>query len=124
MSSSMDLPNLAESGVAPAQSLGHPVRTLWNWVLSHVHLIRQTYHVRDGMERHRRVSCALDLGHPDWVQASSTHTGDEASIETYPRATIVKYHFPKRSKKLPELELTWYDGHIKPQIPALLPSAR
>lgn len=65
---------------------------------------------------------ALDLGHPDWVQASSTHIeGDPASLETYPRATIIKYHFPKRSKNLPELDLTWYDGRIKPVLPAALP---
>ncbi len=63
---------------------------------------------------------ALDLGHPDWVQASSTHLNDEASKECYPRAAVVNYHFPKRAKHGP-IKLTWYDGLIKPPIPEGLP---
>jgi len=63
---------------------------------------------------------ALDLGHPDYVQASTTHYQSGIQDETYPRACIVKYHFPKRGRK-PPVELTWYDGRLKPALPAMLP---
>jgi predicted dehydrogenase len=63
---------------------------------------------------------ALDLGHPDSVQAASTHIGDEASMETYPRACTVKYRFPKTKKRGP-IDLHWYDGRLLPPIPTLLP---
>lgn len=62
---------------------------------------------------------ALDLGHPDFVQASTTHYQAGIQDETYPRACMVKYHFPKRGNK-PPVELTWYDGRLKPPLPALL----
>lgn len=63
---------------------------------------------------------ALDLGHPQWVQATSTHYQPEVSGETYPRACIVRYQFPARGA-MPPVTLTWYDGRLKPPIPEGLP---
>ncbi len=63
---------------------------------------------------------ALDLGHPEYVQAATTHYEPEVASETYPRACTVKYHFPQRGE-MPPLDLTWYDGRLKPPIPAMLP---
>ncbi|MGI6458482.1 MAG: hypothetical protein ACOX5R_23100, partial [bacterium] len=37
--------------------------------------------------------------------------------ETYPRASIVRYQFPARGN-LPPVSLTWFDGRLKPPIPA------
>ncbi|MCF6283872.1 MAG: Gfo/Idh/MocA family oxidoreductase [Candidatus Hydrogenedentes bacterium] len=63
---------------------------------------------------------ALDLGHPDYVQAASTHYQEGVQDETYPRACMVKYHFPARGD-MPPVDLTWYDGRLKPFIPTMLP---
>ncbi|MBI2423658.1 MAG: Gfo/Idh/MocA family oxidoreductase [Candidatus Hydrogenedentes bacterium] len=63
---------------------------------------------------------ALDLGHPAQVQASTTHKGDASSLETYPRASVVRYHFPARGAMAP-VDLTWYDGRLLPPIPEMLP---
>jgi hypothetical protein len=60
---------------APTRRLGHPARTLWNWVRSHLHLIAQTYHVLDFMYLHRLENCALEPGHP-WLTGLSPHTGE------------------------------------------------
>lgn len=63
---------------------------------------------------------ALDLGYPQWVQATTTHYQPEVSSETYPRACIVRYQFPARGA-MPPVALTWYDGRLKPPIPEGLP---
>jgi len=55
---------------------------------------------------------ALKLGHPTSVEASST----EVFKETYPLASIVRYRFPARGD-MPPVELTWYDGGLKPGRP-------
>ena len=60
---------------------------------------------------------ALDLGHPTSVQATTTHYVPEVSSETFPRASIVRYEFPARGS-MPPVKLTWYDGRLKPPIPA------
>ncbi len=59
---------------------------------------------------------ALNLGHPESVQATTTHYEPEVSSETYPRATIVRYRFPARGN-MPPVSLTWYDGRLLPPIP-------
>lgn len=59
---------------------------------------------------------ALNLGHPESVQATTTHYQPEVSNETYPRASIVRYKFPKRGA-MPPVSLTWYDGRLLPPIP-------
>jgi predicted dehydrogenase len=60
---------------------------------------------------------ALKLGHPLSVEATSTHFEREGSEETYPRASIVRYQFPARGA-MPPVRLTWYDGRLKPPVPA------
>ena len=59
---------------------------------------------------------ALDLGHPESVEATTTHYEPEVSSETFPRASIVRYRFPARGT-MPPVNLTWYDGRLKPPIP-------
>lgn len=59
---------------------------------------------------------ALDLGAPEWVEATSTHWEKEVSDETYPRASVVRFQFPARGDK-PPVRVTWYDGRLKPCIP-------
>ena len=60
---------------------------------------------------------ALQLGAPEYVEATTTHWEEEVSAETYPRAAIVHYHFPARGP-LPPVELTWFDGRLKPFVSA------
>lgn len=60
---------------------------------------------------------ALDLGHPESVQATTSHWEEGIQEETYPRASIIRYEFPARGKR-PPVKLTWYDGRLKPPIPA------
>jgi len=61
----------------------------------------------------------LKLGHPLTVQAVSTLVNKE----TYPLASIVKYEFPARVG-MPAVELTWYDGGMKPHRPEELEDGR
>ncbi|MGI6456934.1 MAG: hypothetical protein ACOX5R_15125, partial [bacterium] len=60
---------------------------------------------------------ALKLGAPEYVEATTTHYVPEVESETYPRASIVRYQFPARGN-LPPVSLTWFDGRLKPPIPA------
>ena len=55
---------------------------------------------------------ALNLGAPITVEASST----EMKKETYPLASILRYHFPARGK-MPPVKLLWFDGGMKPPRP-------
>jgi predicted dehydrogenase len=58
---------------------------------------------------------ALKLGHPESVEASSTHI----HTETAPLASLITYSFPAR-KGLPPVRMYWYDGGIRPPRPAEL----
>ncbi|MEW6234691.1 MAG: Gfo/Idh/MocA family oxidoreductase [Candidatus Omnitrophota bacterium] len=60
---------------------------------------------------------AMNLGAPEYVEATTTHWEPEISAETYPRAAIVRYQFPARGIH-PPVKLTWFDGRLKPPIPA------
>ncbi len=62
---------------------------------------------------------ALNLGFPETVQASST----EFNGETYPLASVVRYHFAARGK-MPAVDLTWYDGGLMPKRPDELEEGR
>jgi predicted dehydrogenase len=54
----------------------------------------------------------LKLGAPEIVEASST----DRYQESYPVASIVRYHFPARGE-MPPVKFTWYDGGLKPARP-------
>ena len=64
---------------------------------------------------------ALKLGYPTRVQGSST----ALLTESCPNAQIVKLVFPARENlpkvAMPEVEVWWYDGGLKPPRPAGLP---
>ncbi|MGH7495404.1 MAG: Gfo/Idh/MocA family protein [bacterium] len=62
---------------------------------------------------------ALQLGLPETIQASST----EFNGESYPLASMVRFHFPARGKMLP-VDLTWYDGGLMPRRPDELEEGR
>lgn len=71
---------------------------------------------------------ALKLDSPTAVEASvsSRVIKDWAKVEnkeTYPDASIVRYEFPER-KGMPPVNLTWYDGGLKPARPAELEKER
>ena len=65
---------------------------------------------------------ALKLGYPTKIQGSSTLLLSESC----PQAQIVKFVFPARDNMpkvaLPEVEVWWYDGGLKPERPAGLPA--
>ncbi|MDR1116145.1 MAG: Gfo/Idh/MocA family oxidoreductase [Tannerella sp.] len=70
---------------------------------------------------------ALQLGYPTKVQGSSTLLLTDCA----PAAQTVRYTFPKRPvtgvkkvKEFPEVEISWYDGGIKPVMPAGWPAGR
>ena len=55
---------------------------------------------------------ALKLGHPTAVSATST----KVMPETWPLASIITYEFPARGS-MPPVQITWYDGGLKPPRP-------
>lgn len=59
---------------------------------------------------------ALKLTQPTSVSATTTHCDPKVSEETFPRASIVRYQFPARGD-MPPVQVTWYDGRLKPPIP-------
>jgi len=62
---------------------------------------------------------ALDLGHPESVEASSSNFNEE----TAPVAAIYYYQFPARGK-MPPVKVTWYTSGILPQKPEELEEER
>jgi predicted dehydrogenase len=62
---------------------------------------------------------ALNLGHPTSVRAMST----SVNSETAPSASVIEYEFPAR-QDMPPVKLTWYDGELKPALPAELEPGR
>jgi hypothetical protein len=69
----------------------------------------------------------LQLGYPTKVQGSSTLLLTDCA----PSAQTVRYTFPKRPvtgvkklKEFPEVEIHWYDGGIKPNMPKGWPAGR
>ena len=67
---------------------------------------------------------ALKLGYPTRVQGSST----SLLTESCPNAQIVKLVFPARENlpkvAMPEVEVWWYDGGLKPPRPEGLPAGK
>ncbi|HVC93427.1 MAG TPA: Gfo/Idh/MocA family oxidoreductase [Pirellulales bacterium] len=73
------------------------------------------------------VVWSLKLGAPKSVEATQSMfvpsglTWDKPkNTETYPRASLVTYRFPRRGN-MPPLTLTWYDGGLLPPRPEELP---
>ncbi len=66
----------------------------------------------------------LNLGYPTKVQGSSTSLLTECA----PNAQMVKYIFPARDNMpkvgMPEVEVHWYDGGLKPNRPEGVPAGR
>ncbi len=67
---------------------------------------------------------SLKLGYPTKVQGSSTLLLTDCA----PNAQTVKFTFPARDNMpkvaLPEVEVTWYDGGLKPMRPEGFPAGR
>jgi len=62
---------------------------------------------------------ALNLGHPNSVEASSTPVFEE----TAPIGSMVTYNFPAR-QNMPPVKMTWFDGGLKPPLPEELTADR
>jgi predicted dehydrogenase len=65
------------------------------------------------------IARALKLGAPTSVEAVSS----PLTKETYPVASIVRYHFSARGE-MPPVKLVWYDGGLKPERPEGLEDER
>ncbi|UCH62002.1 MAG: Gfo/Idh/MocA family oxidoreductase [Fidelibacterota bacterium] len=61
----------------------------------------------------------LDLPQPVRIEASATPVNDE----TAPVGSIIHYEFPAQGSK-PSINLTWYDGGLKPKRPEVLEQGR
>jgi predicted dehydrogenase len=60
------------------------------------------------------VNWALNLGYPSSVECLME---EGTSEQTFPNKSIIKFEFPARPG-FPALPVTWYDGKIKPEMPA------
>lgn len=60
---------------------------------------------------------ALDLEHPTRIEASGAGPMD---AEISPHGELVVYEFPARGDR-PALNLHWYDGGLRPNLPGVLP---
>ncbi len=108
-------------GPAPMRPY-NPIYTPWNW--------RGWWDFGTGalgdMACHilHPVYKALKLGHPTKVQGSSTLLLTECA----PNAQSVRYVFPQRASlpkvKMPEVQVYWYDGGIKPERPPGMPAGK
>lgn len=72
------------------------------------------------------VFMGLNLGHPEKVQGSSTLLLNDCA----PNAQVIKFTFPERSRpkgmkmKLPQTDVIWYDGGLKPLKPKGWPDGK
>lgn len=72
------------------------------------------------------VFMGLQLGHPTAVQGSSTLLLNDCA----PTAQMIKLTFPERKSpqgmkiKLPQVDVTWYDGGLKPMKPKGWPAGK
>jgi len=71
-----------------------------------------------GCHQFSAVFKALKLGHPAWVEASSSNhqCPPEIADETAPLSSITRWHFPAEGDRAP-VQLTWWDGGLKPERP-------
>jgi predicted dehydrogenase len=71
---------------------------------------------------------ALNLKYPVSIEARRSYDVQKnwerfANSETYPRASVVHYHFPAR-EGMPAVKLHWYDGGMMPERPEDLEPGR
>lgn len=100
----------------------HPSYTPWNWRAWWDYgtgaLGDMGCHIVDPVFK------ALQLGHPDTIEGSST----QVNTESAPLAEKVIYQFPRRPKKqkvnMPPVEFTWYDGGLMPERPEGIPEGK
>lgn len=61
---------------------------------------------------------ALKLGHPAWIEASSSNQQcpPEIANETAPVSSITRWFFPANSERA-AVTVTWWDGGLKPPCP-------
>jgi predicted dehydrogenase len=61
---------------------------------------------------------ALKLGHPAWIEASSSNhqAPPEIANETAPISSITRWHFPADGERA-AMTITWWDGGLKPTQP-------
>ncbi|MDD5519922.1 MAG: Gfo/Idh/MocA family oxidoreductase [Kiritimatiellae bacterium] len=78
-----------------------------------------------GCHQFSAIFKALNLGHPQWVQAcSSNHSlGPDIANETAPLASITRWYFPKEGDR-EAITLCWWDGGLRPQRPDELEPGR
>jgi len=108
-------------GPAPMRPY-HPIYTPWNfrgwWDFGTGALGDMACHIL------HPVFKGLKLGYPTRIQASSTALLTDAA----PSAQFIKYVFPARENMpkvaMPEVEVYWYDGGLKPIRPAGLPAGK
>lgn len=62
------------------------------------------------------VYWALKLGQPISVEATSTLELPTTVGETFPKASLITYHFPARGE-MPPVKVMWYDGGLQPPLP-------
>lgn len=58
----------------------------------------------------------LNLGSPEWVEASSTEFNEHIA----PECSHITYQFPARGNR-PAVKVTWMDGKMQPPRPAAIP---
>ncbi len=73
-----------------------------------------------GCHKFHPIFRILDLGYPTRIEPYTTELHDD----TWPLVSMIKYTFPARSRKYPELQLIWYDGMLRPPRPKELEPER
>jgi predicted dehydrogenase len=78
-----------------------------------------------GCHQFSAIFKALNLRHPEWVEACSTNDMALPDIaeESAPLGSIVRYHFPAQGGR-PAVEMTWWDGGMIPKRPEELEPGR
>ncbi|MEL7834486.1 Gfo/Idh/MocA family oxidoreductase [Fodinibius sp. Rm-B-1B1-1] len=100
----------------------HPSYTPWNWRAWWDYgtgaLGDMGCHIIDPVFK------ALQLGHPDTIEGSST----QLNTQSAPLSEKVIYEFPRRPKKgnieMPPVKFTWYDGGLMPERPESIPEGK
>ncbi len=78
-----------------------------------------------GCHQSSAIFKALNLSHPEWIEACSTNdmSPPEIAEESAPLGSIVRYHFGARGSR-PPVDMTWWDGGMIPTRPDELEPGR